>query len=52
VGVIVKIEEKLGGIKITIPAGPQIAGALGAALFALDRARKKASGGGLGVVDQ
>jgi predicted CoA-substrate-specific enzyme activase len=51
VGVIAKIEEKLGGIKITIPAGPQIAGALGAALFALDRARKKSSGGGLGVVD-
>src|SRR5512136_2083189 len=40
VGVVTKIEEKLGGIKITIPAEPQIAGAVGAALFAFDRARK------------
>jgi activator of 2-hydroxyglutaryl-CoA dehydratase len=42
VGVIRKIEEKLDGIKITIPPEPQIAGAMGAALFAFDRARKKA----------
>jgi predicted CoA-substrate-specific enzyme activase len=40
VGVVTKIGEKLGGIKITVPAEPQIAGAAGAALFALDRARK------------
>lgn len=40
VGVVTKIKEKLGGIKITIPAEPQIAGALGAALFALDRAKQ------------
>ena len=42
VGVVTKIGEKLGGIKITVPAEPQIAGAVGAALFAFDRARKKA----------
>ena len=42
VGVVAKLGEKLDGIKITIPPEPQIAGALGAALFACDRARKKA----------
>jgi predicted CoA-substrate-specific enzyme activase len=42
VGVVTRIGEQLGGIKINIPAEPQIAGALGAALFAFDRARKKA----------
>ncbi len=41
VGVVTKLEEKLDGIKITVPEEPQIAGALGAALFAFDRARKK-----------
>lgn len=41
VGVVTKIREQLGGIKITIPAEPQIAGALGAALFAFDRVKKK-----------
>lgn len=41
VGVVTKIREKLGGIEITIPAEPQIAGAVGAALFAFDRATKK-----------
>ena len=39
VGVTTRIEQKLGGLKITIPPEPQIAGAVGAALFALDRAR-------------
>jgi len=42
-GVVRKIEDKLGGLKATIPTEPQIAGALGAALLALDRARKKAA---------
>ena len=41
VGVVTKIEEKLGGIKINIPAEPQIAGAMGAALFAFDWAKQK-----------
>jgi predicted CoA-substrate-specific enzyme activase len=41
VGVVTRIGEKLGGIRITIPAEPMIAGAVGAALFAFDRARKK-----------
>jgi (R)-2-hydroxyacyl-CoA dehydratese activating ATPase len=41
VGVVTRIEEKLDGIKIHIPPEPQIAGALGAALFAHDQARKK-----------
>jgi benzoyl-CoA reductase subunit A len=38
VGVVTRIGEKLGGIRITIPAEPMIAGAVGAALFAFDRA--------------
>jgi len=42
VGVVTKIGEQLGGIDIAIPTEPQIAGAVGAALFAFDRARKKA----------
>ena len=42
VGMVAKIEEKLGGLKAHIPDEPQIAGAVGAAMFALDRARKKA----------
>jgi predicted CoA-substrate-specific enzyme activase len=41
VGVVTKLGEKLDGIKITVPEEPQIAGALGAALIAFDRARKK-----------
>ena len=41
VGVVTRIEEKLGGVKVTIPEEPMIAGAVGAALFAFDRARKK-----------
>ena len=45
VGVVTKIREKLKGMEITIPAEPMVAGALGAALFALDRARKKAKAG-------
>jgi activator of 2-hydroxyglutaryl-CoA dehydratase len=40
--VVTRIGEKLGGIRITIPADPMIAGALGAALFAFDRAWEKA----------
>lgn len=42
VGVVTKIQEKLNGMEIAIPAEPLIAGALGAALFAFDRARKSA----------
>jgi len=41
VGVVTRIEEKLGGVKVTVPAEPMIAGAVGAALFAFDRAREK-----------
>ncbi len=41
VGVVTRIGEKLGGMEITIPAEPQIAGAAGAALIAFDRAKKK-----------
>jgi predicted CoA-substrate-specific enzyme activase len=41
VGVVTRIGEKVGETKVTIPAEPMIAGAMGAALFALDRARKK-----------
>ena len=45
VGVVAKIREKLEGMEITIPAEPMVAGALGAALFAFARARKKANAG-------
>jgi predicted CoA-substrate-specific enzyme activase len=41
VGVVTKIGKQLGGIEITIPTEPQIAGAVGAALFAFDRIKKK-----------
>jgi predicted CoA-substrate-specific enzyme activase len=41
VGVVTKLGRQLDGIEITIPEEPQIAGALGAALFAFDRAKKK-----------
>jgi predicted CoA-substrate-specific enzyme activase len=41
VGVVTKLREQLGEIEITIPTEPQIAGAVGAALFAFDRIKKK-----------
>jgi predicted CoA-substrate-specific enzyme activase len=41
VGLVSKIEQKIGGLKVTLPQEPMIVGALGAALFALDGARKK-----------
>jgi benzoyl-CoA reductase subunit A len=41
VGVVAEIVKELGGIEITIPPEPQIAGAVGAALFAFDRIKKK-----------
>lgn len=40
VGLVSRIEERLDGLKVTLPQEPMIVGALGAALFALDRARK------------
>jgi activator of 2-hydroxyglutaryl-CoA dehydratase len=40
VGVVTKIREKVGALEVTVPTEPQIAGALGAALIALDRARE------------
>jgi predicted CoA-substrate-specific enzyme activase len=42
VGVVARIGEKLGGIEVNIPPEPMIAGAVGAALFAFDRARARA----------
>jgi predicted CoA-substrate-specific enzyme activase len=39
VGVVAKIRDRLGGMTIAVPDEPQIAGAIGAALFAMDRAR-------------
>jgi activator of 2-hydroxyglutaryl-CoA dehydratase len=41
VGVVAKIGEKLSGLTVHVPPEPQIAGAIRAALFALDRARKR-----------
>lgn len=43
VGLVKRIEEKLDGVKITLPQEPMIVGAVGAALFALDRAKKAPS---------
>jgi predicted CoA-substrate-specific enzyme activase len=40
VGLVSKIEQKLAGLKVTLPQEPMIVGALGAALLALDRAKK------------
>jgi predicted CoA-substrate-specific enzyme activase len=44
VGLVSRIEGGLDGLKITLPQEPMIAGAVGAALFAFDRARKDADG--------
>jgi predicted CoA-substrate-specific enzyme activase len=41
VGLVSRIEERLDGVKVTLPQEPMIVGAMGAALFALDRAKKK-----------
>lgn len=42
VGLVAKIKERLEGMEIHIPQEPMIVGALGAALHALDRAKKQA----------
>jgi predicted CoA-substrate-specific enzyme activase len=41
VGLVNRIEQRIDGLKVTLPEEPMIVGAVGAALFALDRARKK-----------
>jgi len=41
VGLVKKIEARLDGLKVNLPAEPLIVGAVGAALFAFDQARKK-----------
>jgi (R)-2-hydroxyacyl-CoA dehydratese activating ATPase len=41
VGLVSRIQEKLDGVKITLPQEPMIVGAVGAALLALDWAKKK-----------
>jgi len=43
VGLVSKIEERVDGLKVTLPQEPMIVGALGAALFALDSAQKQAN---------
>jgi hypothetical protein len=40
VGLVMKIEARLDGLKINLPVEPMIVGAVGAALFAIDRAKK------------
>ena len=37
-----EIEDRLEGLKVILPQEPMIVGALGAALFALDRAKEPA----------
>jgi predicted CoA-substrate-specific enzyme activase len=41
VGLVKKIEARLEGLKVNLPQEPMIVGAVGAALFALDRAKKQ-----------
>jgi predicted CoA-substrate-specific enzyme activase len=41
VGLVKKIEARLDGLKVNLPQEPMIVGAVGAALFAFDRAKKK-----------
>jgi predicted CoA-substrate-specific enzyme activase len=41
VALVQKIEARLGGLKVNLPQEPMIVGAVGAALFALDQAKKK-----------
>jgi predicted CoA-substrate-specific enzyme activase len=41
VGLVTRIEDRLGGLKVVLPQEPMIVGAVGAALFALDQARKQ-----------
>jgi predicted CoA-substrate-specific enzyme activase len=45
VALVKKIEERLDGLKVHLPQEPMIVGAVGAALFALDLAQKKAEAG-------
>jgi predicted CoA-substrate-specific enzyme activase len=45
VGLVKKIEARLEGLKVNLPQEPMIVGAVGAALFALDRARKNVKAG-------
>jgi predicted CoA-substrate-specific enzyme activase len=40
VGLVSRIEAKIDGLKVNLPQEPMIVGAMGAALFALDRAKK------------
>jgi predicted CoA-substrate-specific enzyme activase len=41
VGLVKKIEARLEGLKVNLPQEPMIVGAVGAALFAFDQAKKK-----------
>jgi len=43
VGLVSRIEQKLGGLSVTLPQEPMIVGAVGAALFAQDRAKRAAA---------
>jgi len=45
VALVKKIEARLDGLKVNLPPEPMIVGAVGAALFALDLAQKKAEPG-------
>jgi activator of 2-hydroxyglutaryl-CoA dehydratase len=40
VALVKKIEERLDGLKAKLPPEPMIVGAVGAAMFALDRAKQ------------
>jgi (R)-2-hydroxyacyl-CoA dehydratese activating ATPase len=43
VGLVNRIEKRVDGFKVTLPEEPMIVGAVGAALFAFDQAKKKAN---------
>ena len=44
VALVKMIEERLGALKVDLPKEPMIVGAVGAAMFALDRARSEERG--------
>jgi activator of 2-hydroxyglutaryl-CoA dehydratase len=41
VGLVKKIEQRVDGVSVTLPEEPMIVGAVGAALFAFDQAKKE-----------
>jgi activator of 2-hydroxyglutaryl-CoA dehydratase len=51
VALVKMIEARLDGLKVNLPPEPMIVGAVGAALFALDQAKKKVDAASEAVAD-